>query len=118
MLEPIKVKAIEAAVRTLTNLGCKLKVITPDGVEFGELVVAPVKTKTKTIVNHFVQTGYREAVGGLKIGDIATILWDDFCSIESLRSAMNSYGIRAFGKGSCTTDIDRVNGSVTILRVA
>ena len=39
-------------------------------------------------------------------------------SIENLRAAMNSYGIRAFGKGSCTTEIDRVNGSVTILRVA
>lgn len=116
MLEPIKVNAIEAAVRTLTNLGCQLKVITPDGVEFGELAVA--QAKTKSVTNHFVQTGYREAVGGLKIGDIATILWDDFTSIENLRAAMNSYGIRAFGKGSCTTDIDRVNGSVTILRVA
>lgn len=116
MLEPIKVKAIEAAVRTLTSLGCKLKVITPDGAEFGELVVA--QAKKKSIVNHFVQTGYREAVGDLKIGDIATVPWEDFASIENLRAAMNSYGIRAFGKGSCITDIDRVNGSVTILRVA
>lgn len=116
MLEPIKVKAIEAAVRTLTNLGCRLKVIAPDGVEFGDLVVA--QAKTKTVVNKFVQTGYREKVEALGVGDITTVPWKDAESVESLRSAMLSCGIRAFGKGSCTTDIDRVNGSVTILRVA
>lgn len=116
MLEPIKVKAIEAAVRTLANLGCKLKVIAPDGVEFGELVVAPVKTKT--VVNHFIQTNYRAKVDALQIGGITTVAWSDKDSIENLRAAMASRGIRRFGKGSCTTDIDRANGSVTLLRVA
>lgn len=116
MLEPIKVKAIEAAVRTLTNLGCKIKVITPDGVEFGDLVVAPVKAKT--VVNSFIQTGYREQVSALQIGDIATIPWADSGSIDNLRSAMISRGISAFGKGSMTSDIDRLAGSVTVLRVA
>lgn len=116
MLEPIKVKAIEAAVRTLTNLGCKIKVITPDGVEFGELAVAPVKTKT--IVNSFIQTDYREQVRALKIGDVATIQWADAGTVDGLRAAMVSCGIRAFGKGSMTSDIDRLTGSVTVLRVA
>lgn len=116
MLEPIKVKAIEAAVRTLTNLGCKLKVITPDGVEFGELAVAPVKTKT--VVNHFVQTGYRELVDALEVGGIAVVAWHDLGSIENLRAAMTSRCIRSFGVGSCTTEIDRDCGFVTLLRVA
>lgn len=116
MLEPIKVKAIEAAVRTLTNLGCNLKVITPDGVEFGDLVVAPVKTKT--VANHFVQTGYREAVDALGVGDITTVAWPDLESIENLRASMASRCIRSFGVGSCTTEIDRDCGFVTLLRVA
>ena len=116
MLEPIKVKAIEAAIRTLTNLGCKIKVITPDGAEFGELVVA--QAKKKSITNHFAQTGYRAKVDALGIGDITTVAWSDAESIENLRAAMISRGIRVFGKGSCTTDIDRVNGAVTLLRVA
>lgn len=120
MLEPIKFKAIEAAVRTLTNLGCELKVICPGGSEYGALEV--VRKSTRINVNSFVQTGYREAISVMEPGGTVTIPWPDDASIENLRSAMVSRCIRDFGKGSAISEIVLNNdspgsGGVTVLRI-
>lgn len=116
MLEPIKVKAIEAAVRTLINLGCKIKVIATDGTEWGDLVVEKVKARTK--VNKFAQTGYVQKIQALGVGDIAVIEWPALETIEGLRKAMISCGAHTFGNGSCISDIDREKRTVTVLRQA
>lgn len=116
MLEPIKVKAIEAAVRTITNLGCNFKVIAPDGTEWGDLAVEKAKTHTK--VNKFAQTGYVQKIQALGVGDIAVIEWPQLETIEGLRKAMIGCGVRTWGLGSCISDIDREKRTVTVLRQA
>ena len=114
-MEPIKTKAIEMDVRTLANLGCKFKVISPDGDEYGELVAAPAKSQ-RTKINNFAECGYAGKVRAMAVGASLTLPCQNAEAIDSFRSAMVGCGIRSFGKGSMISDIDRSKGEVTVLR--
>lgn len=115
MLEPIKVKAIQMAIRTLTNLGCKLKVISPDGTEYGELEVMPPKAP-RVKINSFISTGYVEKVHALCVGETLTMPAPNPEVIDAFRATLVACCIKKFGKGSVISEIDAKKGEVTILR--
>ena len=119
-MKEVQKLSLERAIRLLSILPCKFKVITDDGDEFGELEVKDVP-KRKPLANPYgTFTAYiREHVkdGGttVKVGDVVQIplgSWDG----ETLRRSVSSYFSKAWGAGSHSSCITETH--VEVFRTA
>lgn len=111
----IKEKTIERLAQQLTNLGCKIKIITEDGTEYGDLEIAKVVAKKRT--NVLARVDYKTAIDTMKAGDVVVIDSPLDVPIESLRSCITGYSAHKYGAGVFTTAVDKEKHAIEILRM-
>jgi len=109
-------KTIERLANQLTNLGCDLKIISPEGYEYGELVVAPKKT-TKPAVNVRDVVDYRAVIDTLGVGQSTIIALPDGLPMQSLRSSVSSRCAKVFGSGATTSSLTNDGKGLEVLRL-
>jgi hypothetical protein len=112
----IKEKTIERFVTQLINLGCQLKVITPEGTEYGDLVVT-LPRKRGPYVRVLPYIDYKTAVDNLKVGDVAELDCPEAITLDSLQSSLSSYGSKLYGMGSIVTARRKGTRILEVLRV-
>jgi hypothetical protein len=114
----IKSSAVSRAVALLNAAGAKFKVITAEGEEFGELIVALPKVRTvtrNTQFEHGERTAYiRAHLEGLKVGDTTIVPWGPYG--DGLGNCVPPTAQALWGKRSYITET--VDGGTEILRVA
>ena len=99
----IKTKTIENVVKILRALNVQYKIITEDGTEYGELVVATQKKKRDRLFPHGHYSTYvYPYLQQLNVGEVAQVPINDYDRI-GLSRAVSSCGIRLWGIGSNTT---------------
>jgi hypothetical protein len=118
-LPAITMKTIEQAIRLLTATGCKYKVITTDGQEFGELEIVRAPVKKKKVFGKLYPFGamhkhYYPHLVNLQVGDVACIPVAPFDN-NSLQSAVTGWASKTWGSGNYKTCV--VNNEVQVLRV-
>ena len=116
-MKELQQRELQKALRLIESMGCKFKVITPDGESFGDLVIAEQKKKRPRSL-HFpfgsMSAYYKPFIDlNLKVGDVIEIPYSKFKK-EKLRSSICSYLIKHWGKGAYTTM--QSNGAVQIMR--
>ncbi len=113
-------RELAKAVKLIEMLGCKYKVITPDGEEFGGLtVVQPKPPRTKrnfsfpygTVAEYF-----KPFIDiNLKVGEVIEIPKGNF-KVEVLRSGVCSYLTRVWGRKTYVTMMTK--DTVQVMRTA
>ena len=109
-------KTIERLANQLTNLGCDLKIISPEGYEYGELVVAPKKSN-KPVVDVRGVVDYRAVIDTLGVGQSAIIALPDGLPMQSLRSSVSSRCAKVFGSGATTSSLTNDGKGLEVLRL-
>ena len=112
----IKTKTIENVVKILRALNAQYKIITEDGTEYGELVVANQKPKRRPRqypLGHF-SNYVKPYLQKLNVGDVAEVPLGEFDS-KMLASRVSCVGIQMWGKGNCTVHMTPTH--VEILRL-
>ena len=113
----IKTLAIERITRQLENLGCKFKVITEDGVEFGTLLVASDKPKSTRVHNRYVnETNYIELLKNIKAGE-SVFVAAGTAPLDGVQSVCSSFMVMTFGKGTYMTVQHPDRNGVEVLRL-
>ena len=123
-LSPTQQAALSKALALLRASGCKYKVLTPDGAEFGELKlappeppVAPRKRRPSTHPHGALKNYYWPMVKHMKPGEVVCIPPADFDPVR-LRSAITADLSAEWGKGTFITTVTKGdNANVEILRV-
>lgn len=113
-------KTIAKAVELLKASGAKFKVISPNGEEFGELEVQPLKAKKTFRFGHGeLANHYKPLLEHLKVGEVATFKNPDPTKydIEDFRSSACSWISKHWGLDAHTSTIDRDFDTLEILRV-
>lgn len=110
----IKEKTIERLVNQLANLGCELKVITEDGTEYGDLIVAPSKRGRVEVLAY---VDYKTVLTNMKAGDVEVLTCPPDVPIESLRSSISGHAAATYGAGVFTTMCNKDNNTVEVLRM-
>ena len=112
-------KTIAKAVELLKASGAQFKVISPNGEEFGELEVAPEKSKHFRFTRGELSSYYKPLLENLKVGEVATFKNPDPTKydIEDFRSSACSWISKEWGLGAHTSTIDRDFDTLEILRV-
>lgn len=117
MTSNVKEIAFRRALQTIEALGYKYKIIANDGTEYGDLaVVVPKVRKTRVVVNNFRNTGYRERLAAMAVGEVVDFEAPDGDSAKNFQSAISSKATRLWGQGSHTTHV--YGRTVQVLREA
>jgi hypothetical protein len=114
-------KTIARAVAMLTASGAKFKVISPNGEEFGELVLAapePDKKRKNKYKFGTLHSIYIPHLQNLNPNEVATIPVDTLSGItlEDVRGAACAWATTHWGRGAYTTNLDRTFNNVEVLR--
>jgi len=112
----IKEKTIERFVTQLANLGCKFKVITSEGTEYGDLVVEQPKHSRphNKVLPH---VDYKTIINNLKTGDVVEIDCPEEITINSVQSSISGYSNKVYGIGAIVTARRKGTRVLEILRV-
>jgi len=107
-MKEIQLKELLRAMNYMTAIGCKFKVITLDGEEFGDLEVVVNKPRTRAPLRHkfgAIAEWYRPQLNlDAAIGDVQTITCGTF-STEEIRSGVCSLLTKRWGKDTYITSI-------------
>ncbi|RPJ30103.1 MAG: hypothetical protein EHM17_00375 [Verrucomicrobiaceae bacterium] len=109
--------ALDRAVLLLNSIKAKYKIISPDGTEYGELVLAPVKTKR--VSAHPIgemSNYYRPMVIDMQPGDMRIVPAGKY-ELEGLRGTMSGWFTARWGKGAVITSVNKLNNTIEVLRV-
>lgn len=109
-------KTIERLAHQLTNLGCDIKIISPEGYEYGDLVVAPKKPVKKSVDVRGV-VDYRAIIDNLGVGQSSIIALPDGLPMQSLRSSVSSRCAKLFGTGATTSSLTNDGKGLEVLRL-
>lgn len=106
--------ALRRALVLLNTLGCQYAVVTPDGEQYGELVVKPPAKRRRTGID-YAATGYIEKLRAMTPGEIARIPIPPSIAPGRYQSVICSSAMRFFGKGNYITH--QVDGFIEVLRL-
>jgi hypothetical protein len=114
----VRTVALSRAIQLLDSIGCRYKVITADGAEYGVLeAVEPKNRKAPSRYPHGAVRDYiRTIVGSMNVGDVAHIPVAEF-DLETLQNGACSFAAQQWGAGSAITRLDRAAARIEILRV-
>lgn len=118
MLE-VQEKKLWQAIGLLELLGTKFKVITPDGNEYGDLVLeapkpAPKISKLPKYARNEVRTFFLPLLGAMHAGEVKTIDCKSYdCRVVA--RDIGAYTANHFGAGSTSCYTDRTVNSVQVL---
>lgn len=113
----IQMKHIKSWTAVLDKWGAQYKIVMPDGTEFGTLDVV-VKKRKRTAGPHpygTLQAYFKPLLEDMTLGDVVVVPFDAFEG-ERLRSAISAWGAVCWGKGSCSTYINREEQTVEVMR--
>jgi len=116
-MSDLRNEAIKRAVLLLQASKAKFKVITEEGAEYDDLVIAPPVTVVKRkrmFKTGELQAHYKPYLDKLEPGDLASIPILSYPP-ESLRSAITAAACNRWGKGSAMSCIR--DGNVELLRL-
>lgn len=118
-MREIQVKTLHNAIRLLSVLPVKYKVVTENGEEFGELEV--VKQAKRVPRNPHKKWGdiadyAKSFIGSMEVGEVVFLPCADF-DPESLRSSASSWMSKTWGNGSYTTLLSKDHSTVEVLRL-
>ena len=117
-MKELQQKELLRIVKFIEAIGCKYKIITDDGQEFGSLVVTEEKSHKRK-----AKRPYGELINFYKglvdlnspVGEVQVIPCNDYKPNE-LRGAICSYVGKSWGNGNYTTCV--TDGKIEILRTA
>lgn len=116
----IKTLATQRAIATLKALGAKMKVIMPDGSEFGDLkvVIEEPRMKRGERYGHGTIKAHVETfIGDMAVSDVREVPVDRF-DLYTIQRGISSYCASTWGNGSAITMQPPANGTVEVLRVS
>lgn len=121
MLE-VQEKKLKQAVAMLEVLGTKFKVITPDGVEYGDLEIKPPKPASKgrnlpRYPRGEVRDLFMPFLVGMKAGQAKVIECKNHDARVVARD-LAAYSANHFGAGSLSCHTDRESNIVQVLALA
>lgn len=117
-MKELQQKELLKIIKFVDAIGCKYKIITDDGQEFGTLNVTEKKELKRNLKRPYGELSnyYKPKLNlGIAVGEVQEISSGDIPT-EDLRSAICSHLGKEWGKGSYATCIK--NGKVEILRTA
>lgn len=110
--------ALDRAITLLRSLKAQYKIILPDGTEYGELVVAPLKAKRNSKHPRGEMSAYfQPLLENLQPGEVRTIPADKYGPVD-LRATLSGWCTGRWGKGNAITSVDHKTNSVEVMRVA
>jgi hypothetical protein len=120
-MKDIQMKELQRMIKFISGAGCKFKIITPDGEEFGELEVKPMGSKTRGPL----ERPYGELINFYKpqikldapVGSVQEISSGEYPPLR-IQSGVCSLLHREWGKDNYTTCINNKTKSIEILRIA
>lgn len=120
-MKEIQMKELQRMIKFITGAGCKFKIITPDGEEFGELEVKPVKTRAK----RNLERPYGELINFYKpqidfnapVGSVQEINPGTYPAMR-IQSGVCSLLHKEWGKDNYTTCVNTKTNKVEVLRIA
>lgn len=113
----VKTLALMKAINTLEALQVQYKIITPDGREYGKLVVATTPKRRFSYPLGEVSNYYKSFLKDFKVGEVREIPFGKYPP-ENLRGSASGYFTNTYGKGAVITSINREKAVVECLRVA
>lgn len=119
-MKEIQVKTLHNAIRLLSVLPVKYKVITEDGEEFGVLEV--VKQPKRVPRNPHKKWGdlseyAKSFIESMEVGEVVFLPCADF-EPESLRSSASSWMSKTWGNGTYTTLLSKDRSTIEVLRLS
>lgn len=116
-MEDIKNIAITRAIKQLTVMGCKFKIIGDDGSVISDTLPEP-KPKIKREHNKVEKAcAYKEKLQNIKPGEVVTISANDHVGVKEIQASVTSFMASHFGNGSYISQRSKDGNSVTVLRV-
>lgn len=117
----IQMKELQRCIKFITAINCQFKIITPEGEEFGELVVEQKKKRTVDRSSPRYPFGeiarwYKPFINlDLKVGEVMTVPFGDFDK-KSVQSGVISFLVKSWGKKTFTSVTTETQ--IEILRTA
>lgn len=111
--------AITRALALLKSANVQFKIITPEGVEYGELeVVQPKERKRQKGLYEYGELNqyFMPFVEKMKPGEQVNVPFDKY-ECERLRGALSAWLVKHWGKGNSITAVNRESKVVEVLRV-
>lgn len=107
--QSVQAIAVERAITILLATKCQFKIITPDGVEHGELKLAapePERKRNAYLPRGELRNYYRPIVDAMAAGDVVCLHpGPKGFSLEHLRGAVTAYLSAKWGAGSYISTI-------------
>lgn len=101
---PVHLIALERINRQLTNLGCKYKIISHDGVEYGDLeVVAPKPPASRAYRRVIDRIDYKAVLDSLAPGEHTVIECPEDLPAAAVQAALAGYASKKYGAGAVMT---------------
>lgn len=108
--------AIERMSRQLATLGCRFKIITEDGAEFGDLEVMPEPKQKREYNRYVTATNYVELLKDIKPGE-SVFIPAGTAPLNGVQSTLCAYMTSRFGKGAYMSARQPDRNGVEILRL-
>lgn len=114
----IQKAAIAKLVAALNGVQAQYKIILPDGTEYGELEVEPVKKKGHGYLYKRGETAvhYKPFLENIPVGGVAVIPYDRF-DPATLAANCYSYAWTLWGKGNSMGSRNDKTGMVEVMRL-
>jgi len=120
-MKEIQLKELTRSIKFIEGIGCKFKIIDPDGNEYGELEVVTPKQRKRRAPNRFPYGELREFYGSqidLKaaVGSVQIVKIGDY-EAEDIRSGVCSYLSTVWGRKTYTTCHGKDGKTIEVLRI-
>ena len=117
-MKEIQLKELQRAIKFIEAIGCKFKIITPEGEEFGVLELKPPKPKRDHA--HGEITNFVKANLDLKaeIGSVQQIFVPVKYKPLNIQATTCHILSKEWGKENYTTCLNKNTASIDILRIA
>lgn len=113
----IQKKTLDDVLKMISGTGCRYKIVTPTGEEYGDLKIAvepdqniikvkPQRAKYKHL--------FEKQILELGVGEVAVIPVPDNVLVDNFQAAISGFCSNALGIGSFRTC--RINGNVEVVR--
>ena len=115
-MSALQIKALNAWVEGLKNMGCQFGIIDLDGRQYGELFTPKVQPKKRVNSFKHVVTPFLD---NLKVGEVGTLSYADMDAnvVDSLQANVSGRAGAKWGNGSVITERDTVNKVINVMRV-
>ena len=117
-MKEIQLKELQRAIKFIEAIGCKYKIIAPDGAEFGELELKPPKAKREHAYGEMTSFARSNLDLRAEIGSVQQIFVPAKYKPANIQATACHILTKAWGKDNYATSLDSNTASIEILRIA